>query len=88
MCSRKIVLLHVPLIFASHISCLVGRDPHTTLHFFMMPAELIFTSQAGGIILGMLDLPHQTHFLSLIEACGTIWLNGEVPRKRKSFIFS
>ena len=59
-----------------------------TLRFFMMPAELIFTSQVGGIILQMLDSHHQMCCLYLIEVCGTICLNGIVPRKRKLFIFS
>ena len=58
------------------------------LCFFMMPGILIFTSQVGGIISRMLALPRQTRCLSLIEACGTICLNGVVPEMRKLFISS
>src|SRR6267154_3339689 len=86
--SHKTALLRVPLIFASLIFCPVGRDHLMTLRFFITPAELIFTSQVGGIILQMLDSHHQMCCLYLIEVCGTIWLNGIVPRKRKLFIFS
>ena len=59
-----------------------------TLRFIMMPAELIFTSQVGGITLQMLVLPRQIHCLSLIEVCGTTCPNGIVPIKCKLFIFS
>ena len=56
--------------------------------FFMTPDESIFTSQLEGITLQMPDLPRQMHCLSLIEACGTICLNGIVPRKREPFVSS
>ena len=66
----------------------VGRGLHMTPPFFMTPNELIFTSQLEGITLQMLDLPRQMHCLSLIEACGTICLNGIVPRKCEPFVSS
>src|SRR6266849_4442499 len=86
-CSHKTVLLHVPSIFASCIFCPVGRDPQPTLRFFTTPATLIFTSQRGSIILRMLGLPRQTRCSSLIEACGTTWLNGVAAIKRKLSFF-
>jgi hypothetical protein len=79
VCRHKAALLHVPLIFASRISCPTGRG---TLHFSTRPAELIFTSQRGGITLQMLVLPRQMCCLSLIEMWSTIRL----PRERKSFV--
>jgi len=83
----KTALLHVLLIFASHILCLVGRDLRPTLHFSTMPIKLISTSQGGGITLQMLALSHQMHCLSLIKICGPICLNGIMRRERQSFIF-
>jgi DDE superfamily endonuclease len=53
-----------------------------TLHFSVVPVELIFTFRAGNTTLQMLAMPRQTHFLSLIAMCGTICLNGVVPAKR------
>jgi hypothetical protein len=88
VCSRKTALLRVPLIFASRISCPVGRAPHMIPRFIVRPAEQIFTCRRGGIILRMLALLHQMRYLSLIEACGTICLSGIVPRERMLFIFS
>src|SRR6266566_184751 len=87
-CSHKTALPHAPLIFALPIFCPVGRGPHTTLRFTMTPAELISTSQRGGITLQMLALACPRHCLSLIEMCGTIYLNGVVLRIRKLFILS
>jgi hypothetical protein len=90
--SCKTALSHVPSIFASHVSCLVGTDPQWTRHFSVRPAELIFTSQRGGITLQMLALPHQMRCLSLIETCGTICLSGVTgglaAAERKSSVFS
>src|SRR6266566_1357105 len=79
VCPHKTALLRVPLIFTSRIFYPVGRGLHMTLRFIMMPAELIFTSQVGGITLQMLVLPRQIHCLSLIEACSTTCPNGIVP---------
>jgi hypothetical protein len=59
-----------------------------TPRFSMTPAELTFKSQKGDITLQMPALHRQTRCLSLIETCGTIWLNGVVLIMRKSFIFS
>jgi hypothetical protein len=59
-----------------------------TLQFSITPAKLISTSQTGGITLQMLAMARQTCCLSLIEMCGTICLNGVVPKTRKLFIFS
>ena len=86
--SHKTALPCVPLIFVSHIFCPVGRDPHMTLRFSMTPVKPIFTFQVEGITLQTLALPHQMRCLSLIEACGTIYLSGIRPRKRELFIFS
>src|SRR5229473_5170142 len=86
VCSLKTALPCVPLIFASRIFCLVGRDLRLILRFSITPVEMISTSQGRGFILQMPALPHQMHCLSLIETCGTICLNGIVPRKRTWFI--
>ncbi len=83
VCPLKTALLHVPLIFASHTFCLVGRDPHMIPFFSMMPIEPISTSQGIGITLQMLALPRQMRCLSLIETCGTICRNGIVPIMHK-----
>ncbi len=84
--SLKTALPHVPLIFASCIFCLVGRDLWLILHFSITPIEMISTSWGRGFILQMLALPHQMCYLSLIETCGTICLNGIMPRKHTWFI--
>ena len=86
-CFHKTVLLHVPLIFASHIFFLVGRTPQLAPHFSLMPFQLIFLSQEGDITLQMLVLPHQRNCLSPIKMCYTICLNGIKPRKCKFFFF-
>ncbi len=83
VCPLKTALLHVPLIFASHTFCPVGRDPHMTPFFSMMPVKPISTSQGIGITLQMLALPCQMHCLSLSEMCGTICQNGIVPIMHK-----
>ena len=44
------------------------------------------TSQGGGITLQMLVLPPQMCFLSLIEVCGTICLNGGMATISKKFL--
>lgn len=82
---HKTALLHVPLIFASRIFYLVGRDPLLTLHFLMRLAFVIFTFQRRGITSQMLALLYQMTYLSLIAACGTTCLNGIVRRMCESF---
>jgi hypothetical protein len=69
--SHKTALPRVPLTFASHIFCPVGRDPQLTLRFFNPPMEVISSSQRGSITLQMPGLPRQIRYLSLIEVCGT-----------------
>jgi hypothetical protein len=86
--SHKIALRHVPLIFASHIFCPVGRDPQLTQRFSLMPIRLTFTSQMGGIILQMLASPCQMCCLSPIKVCGTICWNGVEVMKHKLSIFT
>ena len=85
--SLKTALLDAPLTFTSHMFCPVGKDPHITLCFTMMPVSVISTSQGGGgITLRMLVLPPQMHFLSLIEVCSTICLNGGMATIGKKFL--
>ncbi len=83
VCPLKTALLHVPLIFALHTFCPVGRDPHMTPFFSMMPIKPISTSQGIGITLQILALPCQMRCLSLIKTCGTICRNGIMPIMRK-----
>ena len=85
--SLRTALLHVPLTFASCMFCLVGKGPHMTQHFSMMPIKMISTSQAGSITLQMLALPPQILFLSHIEMCGTICVNGVIAMIGNVFFF-
>ena len=86
--SLKTALLHVSLIFVSCNFYLVERDQWQTLHFSIRPIKVTSTSQGGGITLQMLALPHQMCCWSPIAVCGTIYLNGIVPRKHKWYVFS
>ena len=86
--SLKTALLHVPLIFILCIFYLVGRDQQQTLHFSIRPVKVTSTSQGGGITSQMLALPCQMCCWSPITMCGTIYLNGIVPRKCKWYVFS
>ena len=86
--SLKTALLHVPLIFVSCIFYLVGRDQWQTLHFSIRPVKVTSTSQGGGITLQMLALPCWMCCWSSIAVCGTIYLNGIMPRKHKWYVFS
>ena len=86
--SLKTALLHVPLIFVSCIFYLVGRDQWQTLHFSIRPVKVTSTSQGGGITLQMLALPCWMCCWSPIAVCGTIYLNGIMPRKHKWYVFS
>src|SRR5258707_3027156 len=86
VCSLKTALPHVPLIFTSHVFCLVGSDLWLILCFSITPIKMISTCRGRGFILQMPALPHQMCCLSLIEMCATICLNAIVPRKRTWFI--
>ena len=84
---HKTALLHVPLIFASRISYLVGRDRPLTQHFSMWLVFTIFIFQGRGITSPMLTSPHQMIYWSLIAVCDTTCLNGIVQRMYESSFF-
>ena len=85
--SLRTALLCVPLTFTSCMFCLVGKGPHMTQHFSTMPIKMISTSQVGSITLWMLALPPQILFLSHIEMCSTICVNGVVAMIGNMFFF-
>ena len=84
---HKTASLRVPLIFASHISYLIGRDRPLTRHFSMRLVFAIFIFQGRGITLPMLASPHRMIYWSLITVCNTTCLNGIMQRMCESSFF-